>query len=138
MKGKVWHLALEYCTLGDLKQTLQKGAVPEGAAISLLHELSRALKFLQYKNIIHRDLKPENILLTAQDKTVSLKLADFGLAREIGEDTVLNQTFCGTPLYMVHFYQLVLTLLRLLNCSLAVVKVKKLSYGQSVVSSLKF
>ncbi len=33
---------------------------------------------------MHRDIKPENILLT--DKNLSVKLADFGLAKIIGEE----------------------------------------------------
>jgi serine/threonine-protein kinase CHEK2 len=34
---------------------------------------------------VHRDIKPENILLVDQNLTV--KLADFGLAKIIGEDS---------------------------------------------------
>lgn len=37
------------------------------------------------RNIVHRDIKPENILLV--DKNQSIKLADFGLAKIIGEES---------------------------------------------------
>ena len=37
------------------------------------------------RNIVHRDIKPENILLT--DKELSIKLADFGLSKIIGEES---------------------------------------------------
>ena len=37
------------------------------------------------RNIVHRDIKPENILLA--DKNLSIKLADFGLAKIIGEQS---------------------------------------------------
>ena len=37
------------------------------------------------RNIVHRDIKPENILLT--DKNLSVKIADFGLAKIIGEES---------------------------------------------------
>ncbi|XP_075492727.1 serine/threonine-protein kinase STY13-like [Primulina tabacum] len=43
-------------------------------------DIARAMECLHSHGIIHRDLKPENLLLTADHKTV--KLADFGLARE--------------------------------------------------------
>ncbi|GAB2283752.1 hypothetical protein Dimus_018244 [Dionaea muscipula] len=43
-------------------------------------DIARAMECLHSHGIIHRDLKPENLILTADHKT--LKLADFGLARE--------------------------------------------------------
>ncbi|KAF5479686.1 hypothetical protein F2P56_000486 [Juglans regia] len=43
-------------------------------------DIARAMECLHSHGIIHRDLKPENLMLTADHKTV--KLADFGLARE--------------------------------------------------------
>ncbi|XP_022856992.1 serine/threonine-protein kinase HT1-like isoform X2 [Olea europaea var. sylvestris] len=49
-------------------------------AIGFALDIARAIECLHSHGIIHRDLKPENLLLTADHKTV--KLADFGLARE--------------------------------------------------------
>jgi serine/threonine-protein kinase CHEK2 len=46
---------------------------------------------------VHRDIKPENILLIDRDLTV--KLADFGLAKIIGEES-FTTTLCGTPSYV--------------------------------------
>lgn len=46
------------------------------------------------RNIVHRDIKPENILLV--DKDLTVKLADFGLAKIIGEES-FTTTLCGTP-----------------------------------------
>lgn len=46
---------------------------------------------------MHRDIKPENILLA--DKDLSVKLADFGLAKIIGEES-FTTTLCGTPSYV--------------------------------------
>lgn len=43
---------------------------------------------------MHRDIKPENILLT--DKELHVKVADFGLAKIIGEES-FTTTLCGTP-----------------------------------------
>lgn len=37
------------------------------------------------RNIVHRDIKPENILLI--DKELTVKVADFGLAKIIGEES---------------------------------------------------
>ncbi|XP_028765099.1 serine/threonine-protein kinase STY13 [Neltuma alba] len=49
-------------------------------AIGFALDIARAMECLHSHGIIHRDLKPENLLLTEDQKTV--KLADFGLARE--------------------------------------------------------
>ncbi len=49
------------------------------------------------RNIVHRDIKPENILLT--DKNLHIKIADFGLAKIIGEES-FTTTLCGTPSYV--------------------------------------
>ena len=46
---------------------------------------------------MHRDIKPENILLL--DKDLNIKLADFGLAKIIGEES-FTTTLCGTPSYV--------------------------------------
>ncbi|KAH9720460.1 protein kinase domain-containing protein [Citrus sinensis] len=49
-------------------------------AIGFALDIARAMECLHSHGIIHRDLKPENLLLTEDHKTI--KLADFGLARE--------------------------------------------------------
>lgn len=47
-------------------------------------------------NVVHRDLKLANILIS-EDFTI--KLADFGFAKQAGPDNVL-ESYCGTPLTM--------------------------------------
>lgn len=52
---------------------------------SPLHWANDIDLFQHERNIVHRDIKPENILLA--DKQLSVKLADFGLAKIIGEES---------------------------------------------------
>jgi calcium/calmodulin-dependent protein kinase I len=49
---------------------------------------------------VHRDIKPENLLLQSKEMGISsLKIADFGLARLLQEDSMASTT-CGTPGYV--------------------------------------
>ncbi|PSS23875.1 Serine/threonine-protein kinase [Actinidia chinensis var. chinensis] len=64
------------------------------AAINYALDIARAMDCLHANGIIHRDLKPDNLLLTANQKSV--KLADFGLARE---ETVTEMMTAETGTY---------------------------------------
>lgn len=90
------YLVLEYCSGGDLSQKRGSG---EEYTVILLRQLVSALKVLQANNIIHRDLKPANILLSDRSPDAKIKLADFGLARQISENS-LAKSKLGTPYYM--------------------------------------
>ncbi|KAF3447972.1 hypothetical protein FNV43_RR08679 [Rhamnella rubrinervis] len=63
-------------------------------AIKYAIDIARAMECLHANGIIHRDLKPDNLLLTANQKSV--KLADFGLARE---ETVTEMMTAETGTY---------------------------------------
>ena len=58
--------------------------------------VAHTLQYLHSKNIVFRDLKPENI---GFDAAGTLKLFDFGMAREIKEGRKLTGN-TGSPLYM--------------------------------------
>ena len=60
-------------------------------------ELILALEYLHQKNMIYRDLKPENILM---DKEGHIKIADFGLSKELNDINDTANTLCGTPQYL--------------------------------------
>ena len=57
--------------------------------------MALALGYLHQSKILYRDLKPENILI---DEDGYIKLADFGLAKMLGEQVA--NSFCGTPEYL--------------------------------------
>jgi serine/threonine protein kinase len=50
--------------------------------------------------IIHRDLKLDNILLNSKEEGIyDVRIADFGLAKQIKKDEVLYNK-CGSPTYI--------------------------------------
>ncbi|XP_071710322.1 serine/threonine-protein kinase STY13-like [Rutidosis leptorrhynchoides] len=82
-KAPIMVIVTELLTGGTLRKYLVNMR-PRGldirVSIGFALDIARAMECLHAHGIIHRDLKPENLLLTADQKTV--KLADFGLARE--------------------------------------------------------
>lgn len=92
-----YYLILEYCEKGDLDNFLNEKKLTEHEAKFFLAEILLGLEYLHSKGIIYRDLKPENILI-AQDGHI--RLADFGLAKEIGNHDQIVSTIVGSPAYM--------------------------------------
>ncbi|KAG8720166.1 hypothetical protein FRC08_001056 [Ceratobasidium sp. 394] len=97
-ESTIW-LVLELVEGGNLAEAVAKeGIFSEHKARRLIAEVCYAMEYSHSKSIVHRDLKPENILL-ANSEPGHVKVADFGLAKDVGADSVLR-TFCGTPVYL--------------------------------------
>lgn len=60
-------------------------------------QIGRSLEHIHQKKIIHRDIKPENIHI---DKSGSVKLMDFGIAKSEGMALTRAGFTLGTPYYM--------------------------------------
>lgn len=89
------YLVLELAAEGELfNWIVTKQKLTEDETRKIFIQLFQGTKYLHERNVVHRDIKPENILLT--DKNLSVKLADFGLAKIIGEES-FTTTLCGTP-----------------------------------------
>lgn len=58
-----------------------------------------ALCYLHNNKICHRDIKPENFLLYKENDESHIKLIDFGLAKRVSRDEVMNAPN-GTPYYI--------------------------------------
>ncbi|XP_038617822.1 serine/threonine-protein kinase DCLK3 [Tachyglossus aculeatus] len=97
--GTKIYLILEYVQGGDLFDAiLESVKFTEHDAALMLTDLCEALVHMHDKNIVHRDLKPENLLVQRNaDKSTTLKLADFGLAKYVVKPIF---TVCGTPTYV--------------------------------------
>ena len=85
----------------DLKSQLKRFAGDPAGAAALVEKIALAVRHLHQHGILHRDLKPANILLDAEDPP-NPYVADFGVAKRIGEDGQVLRTsmVVGTPAYM--------------------------------------
>ncbi|CAI2386894.1 unnamed protein product [Moneuplotes crassus] len=94
------YFVMEPCIGGTLFHLLThfpKGTLNSQAIKFYMAEVVIALEKMHEKNIIYRDLKPENILI---DIDGHIKLADFGLSKQLQDLDELNTTFCGSPEYL--------------------------------------
>jgi formylglycine-generating enzyme required for sulfatase activity len=80
-------------------KVLRDGPFTASRGAALLLQAARGVHFANEKGIIHRDLKPHNLLL---DRAEAIRVADFGLAKNMGNDSDLTSTgqVMGTPCYM--------------------------------------
>ncbi|PUZ60239.1 hypothetical protein GQ55_4G108100 [Panicum hallii var. hallii] len=79
-EGSKLYIFLELLTLGSLASLYQKYCLKDTHASVCTREILNGLTYLHERNIVHRDIKCANILVDANG---SVKLADFGLAKEI-------------------------------------------------------
>lgn len=76
--GPFYYLLMEFVEGTDLRHAMRTQALNPTQALEVVQQICAALQYAHEKGIVHRDIKPENILL---DKTGTLKIADFGLAK---------------------------------------------------------
>jgi len=91
--------SMEYLEAGSLADRLRKKLPSPREAANLMISVARALHSAHRSNVVHRDMKPANILL---DSDGIPKVADFGIAKRLDEDSQLTRTgaVIGTPIYM--------------------------------------
>jgi len=101
--GPYCYLMMEYVDGVNLRQAMQAGRFTPTEALSMVQHLCSALKFAHEEGILHRDIKPENILIDSKGR---VKIADFGIAKLVGEDRrhdvtlTLQGSVLGSPHYM--------------------------------------
>jgi serine/threonine protein kinase len=100
--GGYRYFLMEYVDGLNLRQIEQSGKLSPREALTIVPQLCDALQFAHDAGIVHRDIKPENILL---DKRGRVKIADFGLAKLLGQesrDYTITEAghVMGTPHYM--------------------------------------
>ena len=93
------YLVMEYVQGRTLKDVIkQKGALPPSVAAQIGIRILSALQHAHKNGIIHRDIKPQNVLV---HKDGLIKVADFGIARVAGWDTVTQE---DSVMGSVHYF----------------------------------
>jgi predicted Ser/Thr protein kinase len=100
--GGLHYFLMEYVDGPNLRQVEQSGRLSPREALKIIPQLCEALQFAHDEGIVHRDIKPENVLL---DKKGRVKIADFGLAKLLGQEAQAyrltgTKDVMGTPHYM--------------------------------------
>ena len=85
-----FYLLMEFVDGVNLRQAMKAGRFTPAQALAIVPKICEALQFAHNEGILHRDIKPENILLDAKGR---VKIADFGIAKLVGADTVSRRSF---------------------------------------------
>ena len=101
-QSSILSLVLEYMDLGSMDSILSQLSfhyITDPSIISyIIRHILHSLYILRQQHQLHRDIKPHNILINSAG---SIKLSDFGLTRELINDTVQQcNTYVGTLIYM--------------------------------------
>lgn len=95
--GGFYFLLMEFVDGVNLRQLLQTKRLTPKEALGIVPQVCDALQCAHDNNIVHCDIKPENLLI---DKAGTVKIADFGIARIVGEpDGTDGAMKPGTPDY---------------------------------------
>ena len=92
------NFVMEYMDAGSLQDFTAVGpCTSESTLANVSYRILKGLEFLHAHKCIHRDLKPENVLMNHYGH---VKLADFGVIRELNASEEMVRTYIGTMFYM--------------------------------------
>ncbi|KAG8062257.1 hypothetical protein GUJ93_ZPchr0003g17339, partial [Zizania palustris] len=81
------YIFIELVTQGPLSSLYQKYKLQDSQVSAYTRQILNGLVYLHERNVVHRDIKCANILVHANG---SVKLADFGLAKEMSKINMLR------------------------------------------------
>ncbi|XP_051502937.1 ribosomal protein S6 kinase alpha-1 isoform X1 [Myxocyprinus asiaticus] len=96
--GKQVYLVTELMRGGELlDRILKQKFFSEREASAVLHTITKTVEYLHSQGVVHRDLKPSNILYVDESgNPESLRICDFGFAKQLRADNGLLMTPCYT------------------------------------------
>lgn len=97
--GQMYYV-MEFVSGMDLQHLLKRAPPEPRQILTIITQVCEALQFAHEHGIVHRDIKPANILV---DERGNVKVADFGLAKVMGQQAVdytATGMTIGTPDYI--------------------------------------
>lgn len=96
--GKNVYMVMELMRGGELLDRLLKQKfLSEREACEIMLTVTHTVDFLHQQRVVHRDLKPSNILYADENfSPSSLRIADFGFAKQMRADNGMLMTPCYT------------------------------------------
>jgi serine/threonine protein kinase/class 3 adenylate cyclase len=92
------YASMEFIEGESLQSRLNRvGTLPVSQAFDIAQQICAGLREAHAQGIVHRDLKPANIMV---DRSGTVKIMDFGVARLIQNTGPMTGTIVGTPAYM--------------------------------------
>ena len=93
------YYSMQFVEGTNFETLIKDGSKTRDEMVALLADVCDAVGHCHENGIIHRDLKPSNILIDSRGRP---KVADFGLARNLADQSSLTATgdVMGTPGYM--------------------------------------
>ncbi|XP_063058765.1 ribosomal protein S6 kinase alpha-1 [Engraulis encrasicolus] len=96
--GESVYLVTELMRGGELlDKILRQKFFCEREASAVLHTIAKTVEYLHTQGVVHRDLKPSNLLyVDSSGDPASIRLCDFGFAKQLRHDNGLLMTPCYT------------------------------------------
>lgn len=92
------YIVMELLNGEDLEHHLKR-EVEMSRLVQWIMDVCEALVLAHESGIVHRDLKPANVFIVA-GRDEHAKVVDFGIAKQVDQETLTKNAILGTPRYM--------------------------------------